>query len=232
MDAPVETLPALPPPDAIKHLAREIVHRATYDLGPTDDVPVLLRFIRFLRSIFGPFVDWFQALATYSPMLAALVIATLVAILFALIAHIIYSFRSALRKPEEIQSRLAESVNMTPAEYEQRARSAAKKGEFIEAVRLLFMASLMTLEAAQKRVVRRGTTNREYLKRFKNTPAFDPLAFLVETVDRSWYAGVPCTEQEYEESLRAYATIQQAARSQAKSLAELSSKEAARAKFP
>ena len=229
MDAPLpQQLPPLPPADAIKHLAQEILHRSTYDLGPTDDVPALLRVIRFMRKTFGPAFEWLQTLFEYSPVLGGLVMAALVGILIALTWHIVYSFRSALRAPAEIQPGLAAPVNLTPAEIEQRARSAAKKGQFIEAVRLLFLASLMTLEAAQKRNVRRGTTNREYLKRFKNTPAFDPLFFLVETVDRKWYAGVPCTEDDYQESLRAYATIQQAART----LAGPAIKEAPRAQLP
>ncbi len=228
MDAPAPNLPPLPPPDAIKHLAQEILHRSVYDLGPTDDVPALLRAIRFLRKTFGPAFGWLQALFEFSPILGGLVFALLVGTLIALTWHLIYSFRSALRAPDEIQPGLAAPVNLTPAEIEQRARAAAKKGQFIEAVRLLFLASLMTLEAAQKRNVRRGTTNREYLKRFKNTPAFDPLFFLVETVDRKWYAGIPCTEEDYQESLRAYASIQQAARAQAAP----PEKEAPRAKFP
>jgi len=216
MDAPLPPqLPSLPPPDAIKHLAQEILHRSVYDLGPTDDVPALLRAIRFLRKTFGPAFGWLQALFEYSPVLGGLVFALLVGILIGLIWHIIWSFRSALRAPDEIRPGLAGPVHQTSAEIEQLARAAGKKGQFIEAVRLLFMASLMTLEAAQKRNVRRGTTNREYLKRFKDTPAFDPLFFLVETVDRKWYAGIPCTEADYQESLRAYATIQQAARAQA-----------------
>ena len=212
MDAPSPH--PLPSPDEIRRLAQEIVHRSSYDLGPTgDDVPMIVRALRFFKSIFGPFFGWFQTLWEVSPILAGLIMLVLMAVLVALIWHIVYSFRSAMRAPPQLKSNIHDDTHtLTPAELEQRARLAGKSGDFIEAVRLLFLASLLSLETAQKRTVRRGTTNREYLQRFKHSPAFEPLFFFVDTLDRKWYAGAPCTESDYQESLRAYSSIQQTAR--------------------
>jgi hypothetical protein len=227
MDAPNP----LPPPDEIRRLAQEIVHRSVYDLGPSgDDVPVVVRILRVLRKIFGPIYDWFEALWIVSPILAAVLLVILFAVLLALIWHIVYSFRSAMRAPAPLKSGFETGTHaLTPAELEQRARIAGKNGDYIEAVRLLFMASLLSLESAQKRTVRRGTTNREYLQRFKNSPAFEPLFFFVDTLDRKWYAGVACTESDYQESLRAYASIRQTA---AVTSGSNTATEAHRAKLP
>lgn len=209
-----DTIPPLPSAEQIRQLAQQIVHRPIYDLGPgVGGEPLITYVARMLRKFLGPLYDWFDSLWQTSPATAAILLAIIFLVLIALVGHIVYTFQSALKAPRDLRSvKLATDAAVTSAELEQRARAAAKKGEFVEAIRLLFMASLLTLETAQKRLVRRGTTNREYLKRYKNTPAFDPLYAQVELLDRTWYAGAPCSEQDYQDSLRAFATIQQTVR--------------------
>ena len=96
-----------------------------------------------------------------------------------------------------------------PLALERLAQEAVAQGDFISAVRYLFRACLVRLQANDERTFRPGMTNREYLRRFRKTSFVDSLALFVELIDTKWYGGGDCRREDYESCRTAYALIQQ-----------------------
>jgi uncharacterized protein DUF4129 len=71
---------------------------------------------------------------------------------------------------------------------------------------------LLRLETREKRRFRVGTTNREHLRRYRNSPIADPLRLLVDTLDLKWYGDAPCQPEDYATCREAHAQIRQFAR--------------------
>ncbi|MCY3021949.1 MAG: DUF4129 domain-containing protein [Planctomycetota bacterium] len=200
----------LPPPETIRTLAEEVIRRPDYSLEPGADLSFIAKYIKSVVEWIGSF---FQSLYELSPPLYFGTMILLFLILIVLVAHIVYSFRLALQGHRTIlaMSEQEELALETPEAWEQKAAQALAKDDYITAVRCLFRASLLRLETAKKKTVRRGQTNREYLRRFRDTPAFEPLGALVEVIDNKWYAGAGCSPEDYQSGAQAYARIRQIA---------------------
>jgi len=90
---------------------------------------------------------------------------------------------------------------------ERQAAEAVSRGDFITAVRLLFAACLLRLELAEKRPFLAGTTNREHLRRHRDSPVFEPLRLFVEIIDTRWYGRGICGLEDFEACRAAHARI-------------------------
>lgn len=147
-----------------------------------------------------------------SPVLAWLFVVLLVVILVALVVHIIYTFKQALgRRRNAGLERARDAAPLDPAVLEGRAREAASAGDYIGAVRHLFRACLIRLQRAERRPLRRGTTNRELLRRYQTSSIAEALRTFVETIDRKWYGGEVCTSSDYEQCAQAHDQIRRSA---------------------
>jgi biopolymer transport protein ExbB/TolQ len=150
----------------------------------------------------------FDTLYAVSPLVAFAYVVALVVILVVLLWHIIYTFRAALRgRVEDRRYGGHQGRELQPAELEDRARHAAERQDYIAAVRYLFQACLLRLEQAEKRTLRKGATNHEYLRRFQGTPAYEPLHRFVDIIDCKWYGGGRCELSDFDECRRAHAEI-------------------------
>ena len=211
MAAEILTQPApLPPPEVIRKTAEEILQRPDYSLQPGADLSFIKRFI---ESIIKAWKHAFDSLYAVSPLLAWTTFILLSLLALGLMLHVLYTIRMALQGRRRVLTigEIEEEVPEQPAVWEQKAQQAAAQADYIVAVRCLLRAGLLRLETAQKKTVQRGRTNREYLRRFRDTPAFEPLRSLVEVVDHKWYGGGACTPEDYRAGTQAYAQIQQAA---------------------
>jgi hypothetical protein len=74
-------------------------------------------------------------------------------------------------------------------------------------VRLLLRAALVRLEQQRQSTFKPGLTNREYLQRFRRSPAHEPLRELVETVDVSWFGDAACSLDDYQRARTAYRSL-------------------------
>lgn len=198
----------LPDADTIRQQALDVLKNPEYKINPseTDIVKLWEKFGAFLGRIIGPLRKAFAALYDISPILAWLTFIVLLLILIALVWHIAYTLRAALRnkREESLRAQYKAAQRETPGMHEQAARQALAQNDYIGAIRSLFRAGLLRLELAQKRELRKGMTNREFLQRYRNTPASEPLAYFVETIDRKWYGEDRCTLEDYQNSLHAY----------------------------
>ena len=201
-------------PDVVRETARQVLSRPHFQFEPTPDsgeglVELLWRFLMWLSA---PLRALFDVLDGISPLLAWAVILLLVLLLIALIGHIAYTFKVALDRRIEVKHidlRAAEK-HRDPAELERLADAASGAQNHSQAARLLLLASLLRLELAQDRPFRRGTTNREHLRRYHGSPIFEPLRFIVDLIDRSWYGNEVCLAEHVAQCRQAYTSICQA----------------------
>jgi hypothetical protein len=196
---------SLPDPETIRKTALEVVQRPEFQIRPVHSSRAIFEFIwRILEPIFR----FFAKLWDISPVLAWIVVVTLIVVGTLLIAHIVYTFKQAISRRAGLPGRLALATRKTdPVELERLAEDAAVQRDFITAVRLLFRAALLRLAQGERRELRPGTTNREYLRRYGQTVVADPLAQFVEVLDAKWYGHGQCDALDYQICRQAHAAI-------------------------
>lgn len=90
----------------------------------------------------------------------------------------------------------------TAARLRDEAARMAQAGDFRAAVRALYLAVLLRWDETGRLHFDRSLTNREVLARAggrEGEPLADQLRPLVERFDRVWYAGLPCSADDYTE---------------------------------
>lgn len=202
----------LPSPDEIRRKAAEVLQRPEYHEDTASGSGeltrnILLRVFRWLGNAFEWLADSLWFLPGPLRTLAAILLCVLLA---AFIIRIIYAIGKAARLPDRVHA---------PRDRRQRARSAEElealaeeeyfRGRVLEAVRLLFRASVRRLEDAEKRVNRPGTTNRELLRRYRSTPLYEPLRTMVDTIDVKWYGGRAVAPGDYDVCAAAHRQVRE-----------------------
>lgn len=207
----------LPAPDAIREKISEVLARPDFQIDPVTTEQSwewLKLFFLIVRWILKPFV-WLMELTEGLPMLLRwTIIVALLVVTVLLVWHITHTIVAAIRGPQRLP-RLPESEEPSqrnPEIFEQRADEAARHGAWIDAIRLLFRATLLRLEAREKRRFRVGMTNREHLRRYRQSPIAEPFRQFVETLDLKWYGDEPCDRSDYDSCLEAHTTIRHFAR--------------------
>ena len=166
-----------------------------------------------LRWLATPFRWLLGALEGLPEWLRWSVVLGLVGILVLLVFHISYTIVGAITGPRHKRGlEVADPrAPRDPAALERQAAEAATRGDFITAIRLLFVACLLRLELAEKRGFRAGTTNREHLRRHQGSAVFEPLKVFVEMIDTRWYGRGVCGPEEFEACRAAHAQIRSVA---------------------
>ncbi|NQT38913.1 MAG: hypothetical protein HQ581_15560 [Planctomycetes bacterium] len=202
---------SLPDPETIRRTAEEVVQRPDYRLEPLGEggKTFLDLFLGMIEWLLTPLSWLFGALDGLPEWLRWLIVAGLLVLLLALVAHIIYAVVTALRGPtRSARARaLSEPRHLDPGLPEREAEAAAAAGDYIGAIRLLFRACLLRLAAGEKRAFRPALTNREYLRRYRGTPVFDGMSLFVETIDCKWYGGAACAPTDYKACRDAHGRI-------------------------
>ncbi len=201
----------LPDPETIRRTAEQVLHRPDYQLAPQSDsgLTLLELLLRLLRWVLTPFLWLLNTLAGLPGWLRWPIALGLAALLILLVFHIGYTIVGAVRGPRQKRG-LAEALprmSRDPAALERQAAEAVSRGDLITAVRLLFMACLLRLERAEKRPFKAGTTNREHLRRHRDSPVFEPLRLFVEIIETRWYGRGICGLEDYEACRAAHARI-------------------------
>lgn len=194
----------------VRETAREVLSRPHFQSEPTSSQGEALEFVMdLLRSLLWPLRALFGVLDNISPVLAWLVIGLLVLLLALLVAHIGRTFLIALdrRRPRlPVDMDAAEQLR-DPREIERLAADAEQQRDYSQAARLLLLATLLRLEQKQERRFRPGMTNREHLRRYRDTGIFEPLRFIVDLIDRTWYGDAVCMPEHVVQCRQSYAEI-------------------------
>jgi hypothetical protein len=201
----VFSLASLSDPEKIRSTADEVVHRPEFQLRPTyDEKPLLDILWRILKPIF----KFFSGLWDISPVLAWAVIIGLCLLLTLIVAHIAYMFRVAIARRTTLAAEIKLEARKTdPVELERQSEDAAAHSDYITAVRLLFRAALLRIAKREQRELRPGTTNREYLRRYGQSPFAGGLRKFVDVIDAKWYGGGVCDSDDYQNCRHAHREI-------------------------
>lgn len=160
---------------------------------------------KWLDWILRPIFNVGSGLKAVSPVAYYTVIVLLVLVLLALIWHIIYSLRLIVSKKRYARySPQAPSKPIDSTGYAKLAQEMAEKGDYITAIRLLFRSCLLKLDSEH---LRPAITNREYIRRYRNTPARQPLECMVSIIDYKWYGTQSCSEQDWQSAAAAAHSI-------------------------
>ncbi len=210
---PTSAASPLPDPETIRRTAEQVLRRPDYLLDPQPDSgsTLLEWLLRALHWIATPFFWLLDALSGLPGWLRWPIALGLLALLILLVFHIGYTIVSAVSGPRQRRG-LAASVRSTsrdPAALERQAAESVSRGDYITAIRLLFVACLLRLERAEKRAFRAGTTNREHLRRHKDSPVFEPLERFVEIIETRWYGRGECGPEDFEACRAAHARIRE-----------------------
>ncbi len=194
--------------DAIRRLAADVLQQSDYKMHSTEN---FARIIKWFLDILRAFFKMFDALYDFSPFVFFWIVAVMVLIVVALIVHIVYSLKTAMRGRRALQAYQENNVmaDTLPESWDRRAWDAFAVEDYLPAIRFLLHASLLRLELARKATFRRGATNREYLRRYKNTGAYPHLAELVDITDSRWFGGVDCSRSDVEACFMAHQQIAQ-----------------------
>lgn len=199
---------ALPPDELIRRKAAEVVSRPEYQLDAGLDPDARNLWLQILRWILTPFRWLFDALEGIPDALRWVIVVVISLIAVALIVHIVWSFVGAIREaPPSRFAFTSREKPITPEEIEQAAQQAESAGDFIGAVRYLFLACLLRIERAEEKPIRRGITNRELLKRYRTSPLFEPLRHFVEVIDTKWYGHDVCDPGDLHECRRQHSVV-------------------------
>ncbi len=194
--------------EVLRAKIREVLARPDYVLDPVASDDETLRWWLWMIELLLTPIRWLFGLTAGLPeVLRWLIVICLSLLLLGLLWHILSSLFSALRGSSSREV-LAFAVNLTSGPdaelLERLAEEAGQRGEWIEAVRLLMRASVARLEQRERRTYRRGTTNREHLRRYRGSEIHSPLEVLVRAIEWKWYGEEPCEREDFDACQRAY----------------------------
>jgi hypothetical protein len=204
---PESALTPIASPPVIRQTTHQVLQHPDYDLQSLEGMRIAWDW---LADLLQPIFNFLDGLYGLSPVLFYAFVTVLVLVLAALVAHIVYSFKTAMRRKTQAAHYLEaeDAAGTRPETWEHRAQLALDAGEYLEAVRFILTATLLRLEQSRKGKLRRGATNREYLRRYQASPAYAPLSQIVEITDSRWYGGADCTRADVETCLHAHQQVQ------------------------
>lgn len=195
--------------EEIRRRAAEVLGRDEYRLDRAIDPEAIGIWLRILEWVLQPIAWLFDALSGLPDAIRWLIVVVLMVTLVLLVAHLAWSFVAAIRGVP-LRRRANDGVKdpqVTPEQFEQVAGDAAAAGDYITAARVLFQASLLRIERAEAKKLRRGITNRELLRRYRGSPLAEPLGRLIDTIEAKWYGYETCYASDYERCHHDYAQI-------------------------
>jgi hypothetical protein len=88
--------------------------------------------------------------------------------------------------------------------YRAQAKHLAEAGDYIEAIRFLFLALVYRFDESGRVSFHKEYTNREYLDLLSDRRNVRDLRLIVDILDDYWYGQQPCEREQYDECLRVY----------------------------
>jgi hypothetical protein len=187
-----------PPPyaDAARQLAA-IMAQPEFQYPPPSPLQQALERLLFdlaaaaLRALF-----WLIELIARFPLPVLIVVAL---VLLALLVYVLRRTQGAL-VPGAAGAGDLPDEQLSSVQALQRAQSLASGGDYRQAVRYLYLSTILFLEEAGRLRRDRSLTNREYLRQVADQPDVAALLLaVVTTFDRVWYGFAPLDAAAYED---------------------------------
>jgi hypothetical protein len=188
-----------PSPDEVREERDRVFSRPEFDPEAHRDSWLA----QALRDFFG----WLGRLRHGAPLLFALLLLACLAGLGGLFAWLLKglggTFSLGARSPPGAAR--AEQRRRLSRLHREMAEASARKGDYTEAVRFLFLSLAFLYDESGRVGFPRASTNREYLDLLAGRlPDPGPLRLFVDTLDEDWYGQRPTARQRYEECLALY----------------------------
>jgi len=206
IDIDLDTLQA----DRIREATDAVLSGPRYDLSNPEIYMMDFGWLTALLSwLFSPIRRLLDSMSGLPDGLQYVIIALLLFVLFALIAHIAYTVVMAFRKDEFEISSFNQDKPLTVEDLVDTAQRHADAGDFVDASRALYRAALLSLEEKRDGRLRKGLTNTEYLRTFHTPWVIENLRVFVDLINWKWYRDNRFDRADYEACRRAYDAIQQ-----------------------
>lgn len=162
-----------------------------------------------LREFWDKVTDALEATVGALPAeLEYAVYALLVVILIGLIAHIAYTIRKAVRRPDQGPIVIDRDAPAPAHVLKSKALQLAEDGNYVDASRLLHEAALTMLEEKRHGRVRRGLTTNEYLGTFHADWVVENLRVFADLINWKWYRARSFDAEDYARCRQAFETIE------------------------
>jgi hypothetical protein len=142
-----------------------------------------------------------------------LVIVLCAALAIGLLVAVVKNFRSS-RESTEAGAKLSDAEAIVAERawlsenYRAQAKHLAEAGDYIEAIRFLFLALVYRFDESGRVSFHKEYTNREYLDLLSDRRNVKELRYIVDILDDHWYGQQPCTRRQYEECLKVYERLE------------------------
>lgn len=194
-------------PDSIRETAQQVLSRPYYQVTPKEGEAFPSLVIRFLEWVLSPFVGLFGMLSGVSVVFAWTVFGVVITTVVVVICLVIFRLAKTQRVARFASDMPVAMQNRDPSHLEKLAHDSLSASDYVVAVRLFLMATLLRLELAQEKRFRPGMTNREHLRRYRRSAIFEPMQYIVELMDRTWYGGAECDFESASKCRDAYQEI-------------------------
>jgi hypothetical protein len=196
----------------LREKVNEVLARPEYAQADREASTAMLEFWqRTLEWGLVPLRWMFEMTQGLPDVIRWLIVGGLTLMLVVLVIHLVWTFHRAVMGASmarrDVALELEEQVHRRPEDVEALVRQVAADGDWIGAVRLLLVAALLRLEQREERPFRRGMTNRQHLKRYRNSQVFEPLQTLVRTIELKWFGDEVCEQVDYDACRQAHGTL-------------------------
>lgn len=164
-------------------------------------------FWTLLDWILSPLFRFLEGLGDMPGWVQTVVYAALTIVLFGLIAHLVYTVLVAFRRDRFELPSLEAVTPVTVEDLAQSAQQYAERGDYVDASRALYRATLLALEEKRKGRLRKGLTNTEYLHTFHAPWVVENLRVFVDLINWKWYRDNRFDRADYEACRAAYDRI-------------------------
>ena len=157
--------------------------------------------VGFWERIWRPILDWFfenfnpnaRLLGAWGYLVAGLFAIGLAVFLWFWIRSLRRQFSAETASPFDNDS----DLNLSSSTALQEAQAKASGGDYREAVRYLYLSTLLNLDERDQLKFDRSKTNREYLRQVSGTAFAATLGSVIDVFDRVWYGFQPIDETTY-----------------------------------
>lgn len=196
--------------DEIRRVAKETLGNAPYvNTSPELARDLIQRVFDWIKNALEPLERWLELLYQTSRPLYYVLVGVCLLALIGLVLHIVWTLYRAMQNDKPMMRAPEGPTDMLKyaADLEAQGNEARGTGDYVAALRFYYRSAIIRIELARGTMPRRGATNRQYLNWFCNTPVYEPLGVLVNSIDVAWFGGVPFSEQQMDQAYLAYTQL-------------------------
>ena len=204
--APAEAkgAPTRPPAADLRAGLEDILQRREYRQALAEDPVAELqrRILNRLAQVLARLFEPLGALQETNRTVFYVLVVGLTLLLLAVVAHIVLTIRAGLRATRQVrpgESRRRQPGETDPQRLRRRAGQLAAAGDFLGALRTVYIALIRHLDRAELLRYDPTRTNWEYAAQVRHLPeATAILRPFGALLDRTCYGGEPATEADYQ----------------------------------